>query len=66
MKPCAAEVVFHNMSQQMDGKDKRRGCCRSLKHMDISSPTWSAVNLQSLQSVCTHDSKGERSSVHVF
>lgn len=29
--PCA-EVVFHNMSQQMAGKDKHRGCCRSFKH----------------------------------
>lgn len=31
MMPCV-EVVFHNMSQQMAGKGKHRGCSRSFKH----------------------------------
>lgn len=56
MMPCA-EVVFNNMSQQMAGKGKHRGCTRSFKH---GHQFTNSVNLQSLQSVCVHTWQRER------
>ncbi len=69
MMPCA-EVVFHNMSQQMAGKGKHRGCSRSFKHGHQFTNSICCQPPITAECVCAHmtvrERERERSVLHVF